>query len=152
MKRLLILIACFFMLILFALFLLSYLYVTNYDWSRDSWNQEKIAAAYIAYFRDKRQFPDSLEVLVNAGYLPREADFYREPPGWYWHGRPIVSYQQGSYLVFAPKEGKVECLCMIARKAYIDDKEVIKFNFPINADVRDEIDFLQRHPSWGVTR
>ena len=117
-----------------------WVYSNSYWWDRDQWNQEKLGNAYIAFYTDKTNFPGNLAELVNAGYLPKKAQWYKEPPGLFAHP---VDFKESSYVVLPPESGNVENLKMIGRKARQDGKQVIDFTSPQNDGVRDAIKQLQ---------
>jgi hypothetical protein len=112
----------------------------TYNYDRDHANQERIAKAYIAYFKQEKQFAPSLEALVTRGFLPPKGRFYKEPPRLLGGE---ISYKDSSYEVFEPKDGKVEDLRMIARKILREGKEQLEFEPMTNAMVRDEINQLR---------
>lgn len=116
-------------------------YWNSYSWDRDQWNQEKIAKAYLSYYADKTNFPGSLATLVQAGYLPEKAEWYKEPPGFFNHP---VDFKESSYLVQPPESGDVENLKMIGRKTQQSGKVDIDFTSPENAVVRDATEQLRK--------
>ena len=119
---------------------LCWIYSNSYWWERDQWNEEQIAKAYVSYYGNKTNFPSNLADLVNAGYLPEKADWYREPPGLFAHP---VDFKESSYVVLPPKSGNVENLKMIGRKMRQNGEELIDFTSNQNEAIRDAIKQLQ---------
>jgi hypothetical protein len=116
-------------------------YAFTYNYKRDHANQERIAKAYIDYFRVQKSFPTALSDLVGKGYLPERSKFYQDIPSFF---NRETSYRQSSYEVFAPEDGKIEDLRMIARKVTRNGKNEWEFNPVVNATMRDEIKELGR--------
>lgn len=109
---------------------------THYWWDRDHWNQERIAKAYISFYKDKARCPSDLADLVNAGYLPKKAEWYKEPPGFF--SRP-VDFKDSCYVVLSPESNNIEDLKIIGRSIQRDGKKEIDFSPPINAELRDAL-------------
>jgi hypothetical protein len=108
----------------------------QYNYKRDYANQEIIAKAYIKFVKDRRVFPQSLEVLVSGGYLPENGCFYQPVPR---RGCEDDSYRDSSYEVFVPEAGEIESLRMIARRVKQNGRDAWEFEPMINALIRDEI-------------
>ena len=82
--------------------------------------------------------------LVNTGYLPEEAYYYKEPPGPFRH---VVNFKEGSYVVFTAQTNSVEDLKVIGRRVIKDGKEEIVFDPVINLDVGNALrDKLRQIP------
>jgi hypothetical protein len=122
---------------------------THYWWDRDYWNQEKIANAYILFYKDKTNYPRSLADLVKAGYLPEKADWYKEPPGIFPRA---VNFSESCYVVQAPESFDLENLDMIGRRFQYNGKEEIDFGPTINAKIRDAIGASDSYPYWTPNR
>ena len=73
--------------------------------------------------------------LVNAGYLPEKADWYKEPPGLFPRA---VDFSESCYVVMAPESGDIDKLKMIGRRVQ-PGKEELDFSPPINAELRDDL-------------
>lgn len=130
MKRVIILLPC--VLLLGYLMLRAWAcMVYNYD--RDIGNQDRIAKAYISFYRDKNEFAASLKQLASTGYLPTRGAFYREPPG-FWNRECDVSVS--SYEIFPATEDALTKLRILARKTQDGNWD---FNPPINSDIHDGI-------------
>jgi len=132
---------------LLAFFAFAGCLATHYWWDRDQWNLEKIGKAYIHFYAEKTNFPASMADLVDAGYLPESAEWYREPPGMFPHP---VNFKESSYIVRPPESGNVENLGMVGRRTKRDGKEEVDFSPPANADVRDAIKHLQQKPEFKL--
>jgi hypothetical protein len=120
---------------------------THYWWDRDQWNLEKIGKAYVHCYADRTNFPASLADLVDAGYLPESAEWYKEPPGLFPRR---ANFKESSYIVQAPQSGNVENLDMIGRRTKRSGKVEVDFSPPANADVRDAIKRLQQKPEFKL--
>lgn len=111
-------------------------FAEGYVWDRDMNNQEIIANAYADYYLAAERFPESLEELVKAGYLPRKASFYAEPPV---SGNDPVDVELSCYVVQPPPRGSIEEPRMIGRRSLEDGKVLVEFNPVANAIIRDTI-------------
>jgi hypothetical protein len=105
----------------------------NYDYSRDMFNQHKIADAYVLFYQSKHKCPAGLEDLVVAGFLPKTGSFYREPPG-FWNRQ--VDFSMSSYEVFPPRANDVNTIDFIGRR---DQKGNWVFDPVVNAYISDKI-------------
>jgi hypothetical protein len=123
------------------IFVSSWIYQNTYLWGRDQSNQEEIAKAYVAFYRNKTNFPGSLADLVEAGFLPEKADWYKEPPGLFGHP---TDFKESCYVVMPPKSNNVENLHMIGRRTWYSGEEQIDFTSFQNDVVRGAIEQLQR--------
>ena len=112
----------------------------SYWWDRDQWNEEKIAKAYIAFYTGKTNFPGNLADLVNAGYLPEKAEWYKEPPGFFAHP---VDFKESSYVVLPPESGNMENWEIIGLRTRRDGIAETNFTSPENYVVCDAIKQLQ---------
>jgi hypothetical protein len=128
------------MLILGVPIFLYWAWASYYSWDRDHWNQDKIASAYVSYYAHTKTFPTSLDDLVNSGYLPKKADWYKEPPGFLSRA---VDYRTGSYVVNPPRSGEVKEYNMIGRKVQRNGKDEIDYDGVANSEICGGILLLQ---------
>lgn len=124
---------------------LLWAWTNSYWWDRDHWNQDKIVQAYISYYTHAGKFPKGMEDLIDAGYLPEKADWYKEPPGLF--PRPI-DFRNGSYVVKPPNVDDVNNCDMIGRKVRKGGRDETEFDVVSNAELRDAINrFVRFHQS-----
>ena len=113
---------------------ICFFFGNGYVWDRDINNQELIGKAYVKFYLSSNRYPSSLQELVQAGYLPRKASFYVEPPDT-WNSPADAA--SSCYVVQPPPSGSVEDLHMIARRSVEGNK--LRFEPVANASIRDDI-------------
>jgi hypothetical protein len=124
--------------------ILAYCYYASitYDWDRDYENQKLIAKAYANFYIKQRHFPNNIQEIVTSGYLPQQATFYMEPPGPF---PKLVAAQDGCYVVQPPPGNNIENLHMVGRRCKLKTIDVIEYEPPVNAMIRDAI-IKAQHP------
>src|SRR5258708_6716148 len=106
--------ASIFLLVGGAFLWVDWYFSVTYICDRDINNQEIIGKAYVRYYLEKKQFPENLEDLVTAGYLPARGHFYLEPPGF---TSQEANVRMSCYIVGLPPDGDVTKLKMIGLRS-----------------------------------